>query len=277
MSRNRWSEEDSKYLKENHGKLENCEIANHLGFSVQHIQRKANEELGFTKRVWDDAKISFLVENWDKMSYSEIAKAIDISSRKTVQKKASQLGFVKGQKNVNSYDGKDLLNEEWELIKDFEDYKISNMGRVVSLRSNTILIQNLDSNQYHRFMLWKNNKNTGINTHILVANYFLGDRPEGYQINHIDGNKSNNKVSNLEYITASENMKHAYDIGLHPGVYNSLNEEEVHQICKLFKENNGNISPNSIINKLKLKTSTSNIKLIKYRKTWVRISKHYKW
>lgn len=53
--------------------------------------------------------------------------------------------------------------------------------------------------------------------HRLVATAFLGP-PDGRIVNHKNGVKSDNRVSNLEWCTHSENVKHAYDIGLHPGV-----------------------------------------------------------
>lgn len=50
--------------------------------------------------------------------------------------------------------------------------------------------------------------------HELVAAAFIGPRPAGHQINHIDGNKQNNRVENLEYVTHAENGRHASEIGL---------------------------------------------------------------
>ncbi len=50
--------------------------------------------------------------------------------------------------------------------------------------------------------------------HILVATAFIGDKPPSCQVNHKDGNKGNNCASNLEYVTQSENGKHAYRLGL---------------------------------------------------------------
>lgn len=53
--------------------------------------------------------------------------------------------------------------------------------------------------------------------HALVAEAFIGPKPEGAQVNHINGRKDDNRRENLEYVTRSENMRHAARIGLlHP-------------------------------------------------------------
>lgn len=53
--------------------------------------------------------------------------------------------------------------------------------------------------------------------HVLVAAAFLGPCPDGQEINHKDGNKQNNCVENLEYVTRSENLAHAWRMGLNSG------------------------------------------------------------
>lgn len=57
-----------------------------------------------------------------------------------------------------------------------------------------------------------------VSVHRLVAQHFIPN-PRGHaEVNHLDGNKRNNAVGNLEWCSRSENMRHAYAIGLHPGV-----------------------------------------------------------
>jgi len=57
-------------------------------------------------------------------------------------------------------------------------------------------------------------KKSSVTVHSLVAGAFLGPRPEGMVVNHRDGNKLNNKPSNLEWVTQKENDAHARRMGL---------------------------------------------------------------
>lgn len=57
-------------------------------------------------------------------------------------------------------------------------------------------------------------KNGQVRVHRLVALCFIGPCPAGREVNHIDGDKTNNHIDNLEYVTSSENKRHAVDIGL---------------------------------------------------------------
>jgi hypothetical protein len=61
--------------------------------------------------------------------------------------------------------------------------------------------------------LHKDNKTQVHTVHRLVAETFLGVAPKGYEINHKDGDKTNNRVSNLEWVTHAENMEHAFTTG----------------------------------------------------------------
>ena len=67
---------------------------------------------------------------------------------------------------------------------------------------------------YSVVQLWRNNKGKVCYLHDLVMATFIGPKPEGLCVNHIDGDKTNYKLSNLEYVTQKENIKHAFDTGL---------------------------------------------------------------
>lgn len=76
-------------------------------------------------------------------------------------------------------------------------------------------------------------------THVLIADAFIGKRPEGLEVNHKDGDKTNNRKDNLEYCTPKENIRHSFEHGLAPNQKGSRNpgskltEEDVIEIRKL--------------------------------------------
>ena len=61
----------------------------------------------------------------------------------------------------------------------------------------------VDSSNYNR----KNINNTLYKVHDLIARAFLGNRPKGYDVDHINGNRSDNRPSNLRYVTRSQNLR----------------------------------------------------------------------
>ena len=65
------------------------------------------------------------------------------------------------------------------------------------------------TNGYLRTCIFKDSRGKGVFIHRLVAAAFLGERPEGMQVNHKNGNKQDNRLENLEYVTASDNALHA--------------------------------------------------------------------
>lgn len=105
------------------------------------------------------------------------------------------------------------MREIWQCIKSYnKKYQISNLGRVKN-RKKILKICN-NGKGYLYISLSKNNKRKNFLIHRLVANAFIINKENKPCINHIDGNKQNNKVDNLEWITYSENHKHAFKIGL---------------------------------------------------------------
>lgn len=123
------------------------------------------------------------------------------------------------------------MKEIWKNIKRYENlYKVSNWGRVKSARNNILLKLHIQKNGYLRVSLSKNGKIKYYNIHRLVAEAFIPN-PNNYPIiNHIDGNKKNNNVKNLEFCTYSHNNKEARRLGLNiskKGKYNHKSRKVV--------------------------------------------------
>lgn len=113
------------------------------------------------------------------------------------------------------------MNEKWYPIKEFEGlYEISNLSNIRSLPRNgtinnkKILKQTIDKNGYHTVTLHKNNKTKIFKVHRLMGINFIPNYENKSQINHIDGNKSNNLIENLEWCTPKENIRHSCRTGL---------------------------------------------------------------
>lgn len=104
--------------------------------------------------------------------------------------------------------------KEWKDVDGFDNYLVSNDGLVKHKRTGRISHGWVCSWGYRIVTMYNHGKKRGMSMHNLVAKAFIGDIPDGYVVNHIDGNKVNNNVNNLEIITISENNKHAFRTGL---------------------------------------------------------------
>lgn len=123
------------------------------------------------------------------------------------------------------------MNEIWKDIKGFEKkYQVSNLGRVKSLIENNghsviyrekILKPVINKYGYCQVVLTKNNKRYTKTIHRLVAETFLKNKNKLTQVNHIDKNKQNNIITNLEWCTPSYNT--IYSCGKKINQYDLLN------------------------------------------------------
>lgn len=122
--------------------------------------------------------------------------------------------------------------EEWRAIPGFEGlYEVSDHARVRRIgraarsgngrgggaRQGRVLALQLRPTGYQSVQLWRDGKYFSRLVHTLVAAAFIGPKPPNHDVNHIDGDKVNNARPNLEYLTRSENMEHAYNTGLRSG------------------------------------------------------------
>ena len=104
--------------------------------------------------------------------------------------------------------------EHWEIIDGYnERYLISNFGRVLSLCGRTKLLRGGSTGGYHYVGLYRDKRIQQAYVHRLVAEYFVPNPDGKPEVNHIDGDKDNNRSDNLEWVTSSENTIHAYRNG----------------------------------------------------------------
>lgn len=99
------------------------------------------------------------------------------------------------------------MEEEWKTIKDYENYQVSNMGNFYNAKLDRYISGGKKQNGYIELQLKNNGVKKYLKAHRLVALAFI-DNPENKPfIDHIDGDKQNNKVENLRFCTNSENQQ----------------------------------------------------------------------
>lgn len=143
--------------------------------------------------------------------------------------------------------------EVWVVVDGFPDYLVSNFGRVKSIGRTTVRRDGITSRKKELIKkqcktrghlvtrLWRNGTSKCLYVHRLMAKAFIPNPENKPHINHKDGNKNNNSLSNLEWCTPSENNQHAIDNGLRgynkgcDHAFSVFSKEEVLNIRKLFK------------------------------------------
>ena len=98
--------------------------------------------------------------------------------------------------------------ETFVKIEGFEKYEVSNLGKVRNIKSGRIIKPFLNNSGYLLHCLCENNKKKNLLLHRIIATAFIDNPEEKPCVNHIDENKTNNDLSNLEWCTVRENIIH---------------------------------------------------------------------
>lgn len=171
---------------------------------------------------------------------------------------------------------------KWIYINDVKTkYMISNYGYVVttdyygSTGKMVELKSTISSNGYHNIGLYCDGEPYRYSIHRLVATYFVPNPDDHKVVNHIDGDKNNNRWDNLEWVTPKYNSNHAVDMGLTPSGELSrlavITEKTAVCICEEIVTNNlciGDIAT-------KYNTTYNTVYDIYRGKSWKKISKKY--
>lgn len=107
-------------------------------------------------------------------------------------------------------------NDHWVDCVDFPNYEVSDQGKIRSKKKNKVLNSRVNAAGYEDVKIWDSDKrrHKHLRIHQEVAKAFVDNPCKKPEVNHIDGNKLNNKSTNLEWCTRSENAKHAIETGL---------------------------------------------------------------
>jgi hypothetical protein len=171
------------------------------------------------------------------------------------------------------------MKEVFKPIKDYENlYRISNLGNIESLEkkwpisNGGVCIRKKQKKKqitsihgYKRVWLWKNKKCKVFASHRLVAQEFIPNYKNKPQINHKNGIKTDNRAENLEWVTPSENNKHAFKIGLKTQKGNKNNARKLTMKQADFIKKS-KIKPKMLAKKFNV--STGCIYKILHKKSW---------
>lgn len=121
---------------------------------------------------------------------------------------AAETGLILINKNKEKIFLQDELipEEKWVVIREYPNYSISNQGRIVNNVTGVLKKTPLDNNGYPHTSLWKNGKGKTFQVHRLeYQNFYPEENLDGFVINHINGEKTDNKLSNLEKVSYKKN------------------------------------------------------------------------
>ena len=165
------------------------------------------------------------------------------------------------------------MEEEWRNVEGYYgEYLVSNLGRVKSMKlGRERVMVSSHTTGYAQLSLCSEGERRYVYVHDLVCYAFFGSKPDRFTVNHKDGNKTNNSVNNLEYVTYSCNNAHAYNSGFKSSGEKHylaiLTEDDVRSIRDRLSNKDKSVDIAE-----KYGVSSATISLIKSGKNWKQLS-----
>ena len=151
----------------------------------------------------------------------------------------------------------------------YSQYDVSESGKITNVVTGKTLKPFIDRRGYENYSLWGDDGHRKtLRGHRLVAEKFVPNPHDLQQVDHVDGNKLNNHISNLQWVSNLENAHRAMENGLWPHV--KINKEVATAACELLELG---YTVNSVSKDLNVPRTT--IAEIKCRRAWKELSKDY--
>ena len=119
----------------------------------------------------------------------------------------------------------DNIHEQWRQVRDNYNYEVSNTGRIRRKKSKIDKAIRVDKDGYQVIHLYLNGNRQCKRVHRVVADAFIDNPLNKPEVNHINGNKLDNRVENLEWNTSLENVRHAWANNLIKPSYSMLGKK----------------------------------------------------
>jgi hypothetical protein len=164
------------------------------------------------------------------------------------------------------------MEEVWIQIKDATRYEVSNQGRVRNIAKGNLIKPWVNDRGYCFMDLrFDDGRKKTKRLHHIVMEAFVGERPNGFQVNHRNRIKTDNRLENLEYVTSEQNVHHFMNWpGVHHGRPRRLTESQALKAIELQKEG---LKPKEISSRLGIPTKYLTPAL--YAKTWKHLRQEF--